>query len=230
MTKPTVLASSIGAAGLACGALAWASSGPARAFWLWLALSCLLATLAYLGNWPGLHGKRGGRMVWWRALPALPFLLAYRIGVAVRRARRRGAAWNEVSPGLYVGERPGGDPLPPGLELIVDLTSELSAPSALRHHPGYRGLPVLDGSVPPDDASFLELVEEMAAAQGGVYVHCIGGRGRAPTAAAAVLLARGVADGPAAALELVRKGRPAARPTGTDVAFLERLAPRLLRP
>jgi hypothetical protein len=230
MTKPRLLALAIGCAGGACAALAVFAPGPLRWLLAWTALACGLVAGAYLANRPGLYGKSEGRLSWWRSLPVLPYLVAYRIAAAVRGARRRYADWNEVAPGLYVGARIGAARLPPGTELVVDLTSEVNEPYPLRRHPGYRGLPVLDGSIPPNDERFLELVSEMAAAAGGVYVHCISGRGRAPTAAAAVLIARGVADGPAAAFELLRKGRPAVKPTSGDVSFVERIAARLAGP
>ncbi len=44
-----------------------------------------------------------------------------------------------------------------------------------------------------------------------------------------MLLARGIVADVDAALELVRKVRPPARPTRTDRRFLERIAPRLVR-
>ena len=66
------------------------------------------------------------------------------------------------------------------------------------------------------------------AASGGVYLHCEEGRGRAPTVAAAVLMARGIARDVDTALELVVKARPVACPTRTDRRFLERIAPRLV--
>jgi hypothetical protein len=227
MTKPRLLATAIGGAGGACAVLAIAAPSPLRWLLAWIALACALVAWAYLVNRPGLYGKREGRLSWWRALPVLPYLVAYRIAAAVRAARRRYAAFDEVAPGLYVGARIDASRLPPDTELVVDLTSEVNEPRDLRRHPGYRGLPVLDGSIPPDEERFLELVSELAAAAGGVYVHCVSGRGRAPTAAAAVLIARGVADGPAAAFELLRKGRPVVKPTQSDISFVERIAARL---
>ena len=70
-------------------------------------------------------------------------------------------------------------------------------------------------------------LQDLQQATGPLYLHCISGRGRAPTAAAAVLLARGTVRDVSSAIELVKKGRPATSLTGTDVAFLERVAPRL---
>ena len=68
---------------------------------------------------------------------------------------------------------------------------------------------------------------EIAESAAGVYVHCESGKGRAPTMAALVLLARGVVDSPEAALELVQKRRPTASPTRADVAFIRRMAQRI---
>jgi len=227
MTKPVKLALGIGGAGLVCAAIGLVL--PAPWSWLlgWTALSCLLSAAAYRWNHPGVYGKRDGMLVWWRALPLLPFLLAFRISMLIRRAQQRGPDWHEVVPGLSVGARVDTPQLPAGLELVVDLTSEWPAPRRVRGLPGYRCLPVLDGSTPPDDERFLALLEEILAASGSVYVHCEEGRGRAPTLAAAVLIARGIAPDVPAALELVRKARPSACPTRTDQRFLEHIAPRL---
>ena len=90
-------------------------------------------------------------------------------------------------------------------------------------------MPVLDGATPPDEEAFLRLLHEVRIASGGVLFHCESGKGRAPTAAALALIARGVASDGATALELVRKGRPSAAPTRVDLEFIERIARRLQR-
>jgi protein-tyrosine phosphatase len=229
VTKPQKLAGGIAGAGLACAGLgAWA--GPPWS-WLgaWIGLACALVALAYLRNRPQIFGKQAGRLGTWRVLPVLPYVAAFRVAMWLRRARERGPAWHEVVPGLYVGARVPAAALPSGLELVVDLTSEWPAHASVRGLAGYRCLPVLDGSTPPCEEGFLDLVCEVALAEGAVYLHCEEGRGRAPTLAAAVLLARGVAADVASALELVCKARPVARPTRTDRRFLERIAPRLAR-
>jgi protein-tyrosine phosphatase len=227
MSKPNVLATGIGAAALAASALALRVSGAPRVALAWIALACALVAAAYLRNRPGVLGKRDGKISWWRSLPVLPYLLAYRCACALRRLLRRRPAWNEVAPGLYVGGRVAASGLPPGLELLVDLTSEWSAPRELRRLPGYRSLPVLDGCAPRDEEGFLLLLEEIAAAEGAVYIHCESGKGRAPTAAVLALVARGVAEGPHAALEQVAKGRPLMHLTSVDLAFISHLAPHL---
>lgn len=227
MTKPAILATGIGLCGALLVGLGANLEGLERWLAWWVALSCLMASAAYVANWPGVYAKRDGTILWWRALPVLPYLCAYWIGTLVRKLRREYPVYEEVMPGLYVGGRVPAHELPCGVELVVDLTAEMPMWRSLRGMPGYRGHPVLDGSCPHDEEAFLELLEELGSAEVPIYIHCVSGVGRAPTAAAAVLLARGIADGADAAMELVRKGRPAASPTLTDLRFLERMAARI---
>jgi hypothetical protein len=227
MTKPRRLALGIGAAGLACAASAWVLAGPARWLAAWTALACLLVSAAYLRNRPGVYGKRDGRLVAWRSLPVLPYLLAFWAALRGIRAARGLAPFDCIAPGIYVGGRIPADALPGDVALVVDFTCEYSEPEGLRRHPGYRFLPVLDGHVPPDEDAFLRLLDEMAETPGGVLLHCEAGVGRAPTAAALLLLRRGISEDLPSALERIRKARPAAGPTRSDLRFMERIAARL---
>jgi hypothetical protein len=227
MTKPAWIALGIFVAGATCAVLGSLASGAARGLAWWTAGACLAVALAYATNRPGIFGKRDGRVEPLRVLLLLPFVLAFRIACALMRWLHIAPRWDEVAPGLYVGSRVDPDDLPPDLELIVDLTCEIDEPARVRAHPGYRCVPVLDGAAPPDDEAFLRLLDEVRAASGGVLFHCESGRGRAPTAAALALIARGVASDPPTALELVRKGRPSAAPTRVDLEFIERIAKRL---
>jgi len=231
VTKPVAIMLGIGAAGLLCtaGAAASAREGAplASAFLAWSALGCLAVGGAYALNRPGVYGKRDGVIPAGRALLLGPFLLAFWAAWGLRNLLRPQPRYHLVSPGLWVGARVPAAELPPGVDVVVDLTSELWEPRAIRQMPGYYGFPVLDGFHPRDEEAFLELVAEVAAAPGSIYVHCESGRGRAPTMAALLLLARGVVDSPEAALELVQKRRPTAAPGRRDVAFVRRLARRL---
>jgi protein-tyrosine phosphatase len=227
MSKPTLLALGIGFAGFVCAALGLSVSGLGRWLGLWTALSCFAVAAAYATNRPEIFGKRDGRLAAERVLLLLPYLVAFRVACSIMRLFRRGPPWSEVAPGVYVGARVQADELPPGVDLVVDLTSELPEPAGLRRRPGYRCVPVLDGAHPRDEEAFLEILGEVALHPGGVLFHCESGRGRAPTAAALALMARGLVEDRAAALELVRKGRPEATPTRSDVAFIDRIAARL---
>jgi hypothetical protein len=226
MTKPRILALAIAGAGLLVAAPAATMSGPARILLLWIAVACWTISFAYLTNRPGVLGKRQGRLAGWGTPLVAPYVLAYAIAARVRRARRRYDAWNEVAPGLFVGARVPADALPSGLDRVVDLTAEIPEIPDVRALPGYRSLPVLDGAPPADEERFLGLIEELLDAS-GVYIHCVSGRGRAPTAAAALLIARGDAPDAASAFEVLRKGRSASSPNATDVRFIERIASRL---
>jgi hypothetical protein len=227
VTKPAKIALGVGVACVACAALGGLASGALRALAWWTSGACLAVALAYATNRPGIFGKRDGRLAPLRVLLLLPYLVAFRIACEVMRRLRRDPAWEQVAPGLYVGSRVDPGDLPPGLELIVDLTAEHGEPAPVRARPGYRCVPVLDGAAPADDEAFLGLLDEVRAASGGVLFHCESGKARAPTAAALALIARGLAPDAASAVELVRKGRPATALTRVDLDFVARLVPRL---
>ena len=221
-----MIALGIAVAGAGCGALAVESHGLARAAWAWTAGSCAIASAAYLLNRPAWLGKRAGRLVP-RALVLLPYLVAFRIACALIRRARPPDAPTEVVPGLWVAGRVDARSFPAGVRHVVDLVAEYDAPAWERALPGYRALPVLDGGQPPSTGAFLDVVRDLRDVGDGVLVHCDSGRGRAPTMAAAILVARGVAPDVAAALALIRERRPVSAPTRVDVAFLGTVAPAL---
>jgi hypothetical protein len=226
VTKPTAIGLGIAAGGLVCTLLAVTTIGVARLAWAWTAASCAVAAAAYLTNHPAWLGKRHGRQGL-RALPLLPYFIALRISFALMRWFRRRDTPTLVAPGVWVAGRVGLDALPPAVTFVVDLVAEYSAPAAVRRLPGYRSLPVLDGGVPPDPGAALGLLRELAAADDEVLVHCDSGRGRAPTFAAALLVARGLAPDTTTALRMIRGRRPVTTPTRADLAFLATIAPVL---
>jgi hypothetical protein len=178
-------------------------------------------------NRPQWLGKRGGR-VSPRALVVLPYLLAFRIACRLMGWWRGPDRPTRVAPRLWVGGRIGTATLPPGVTTVVDLVAEYGAARGIRGLAGYRSLPVLDGGFPADLDDAVALVCEVAAViTGDVLVHCDSGRGRAPTFAAAVLVARGLARDAGDALAIVRAERPVAAPTRSDLAFLAAVLPRV---
>jgi len=226
MTKPTMIALGIGVAGACCGGAAIASSGVARFAWAWTSASCAVATVVYLANRPEWLGKRDGRFTP-RALPILPYLVAFRIAVGLIRWWREPDTPSLVSPGLWVGGVVDARTFPPGISHVVDLVAEYPAPAWVRALPGYRNLPILDGAEPPSREAFVEVIRDLRDVTGSVLVHCDSGRGRAPTVAAALLIARGLAADVDSALALVRDGRSVSSPTRVDVAFLRTVLPSL---
>jgi hypothetical protein len=226
VTKPVKVGAGIGVAGAVSAILAALTGGFARILWAWTAVSCAVACAAYLLNRPAWLGKRDGRLSP-RALALWPYVIAFRIACAVMRAWRGADAPTRVAPGLWVGGRIDGATLPPAVTTVVDLVAEYSAPRAIRDLPGYRSLPVLDGGYPPDTAVFLDLVRELIACDGDVLVHCDSGRGRAPTMAAALLVARGQAGDVDGAVAMIRARRPVAAPTRSDLVFLDSVSAAL---
>jgi hypothetical protein len=230
LTKPARLALGVGLAGVVCGGLALGATGVSAVVLAWIATACFIVSAAYAFNRPDVFGKRGGQLLWWRTVPVLPYLVAFRISCALMRWWRQLPVLEEVVPGLHVGGRLRPEEVPRDTTLLVDLTCEFSEPALMRMQPGYRCLPVLDGACPPDEEACLALLDELAHAQGTIVVHCESGKGRAPTLAALVLMARGLAVGPLDAVERIRAGRPSAKPTGVDLEFMARIAGRLRPP
>jgi hypothetical protein len=228
VTKPRILALGIGVAGAACAL--WASALTGAADWLlaWTALSCFVVSWAYAANRPEVFGKKAdGRIRLAHQILLLPYVAAFRGGCRLIRVVRRLPAVEEVASGVYIGGRLRHDQVPPGVELVIDLVAELPGARGVRSRPGYRSLPVLDGHHPPSLESFLDQTAEAAGARGGVLLHCESGVGRAPTAAAVLLVARGLVPDPASALELMAKRRPEIHPTRSDRDFMERAVGRL---
>jgi protein-tyrosine phosphatase len=226
VTKPAAIALGVGTAALACAGIALGTAGAVRLAASWTALACGVACAAYVWNRPAWLGKRDGGASW-RLLVVLPYLAALRVACVLMRWWRPPDAPVRVAPGIWVAGRVRPADVPAAVSHVVDLVAEFPAPGALRRRAGYRYLPVLDGGFPPDAAAFLSLVRDLLRADGDVLVHCDSGRGRAPTVAAALLLARGLADDPAEAIAGIRARRPVAAPTRSDLAFLDRMLPEL---
>jgi protein-tyrosine phosphatase len=226
VTKPAKIGLGIGVAALVCAGCAFQGTGIVRAFWVWTAASCAVASLGYALNRPHWLGKRLGAMGP-RALLILPYIVAFGIAVRLMRWWRGPDRPTRVAPGVWVGGRALARSVPPGVTTVVDLVAEYPADRIVRGMEGYRNLLVLDGGVPPDPDAFLTLVYEVAAARGDVLVHCASGRGRAPTFAAALLVVRGLAPDVATALAMMRAARGVVSPTRVDRAFLAAVEPRL---
>lgn len=183
-----------------------------HAAWLlgWSGLSFCAVAVAYICQQPRVFGKRGdGTLAWGPRILLLPFLLLTWLLWYCQTRFTREAACNEVAPGLWIGRRVGTKELPPGVTLIVDLTSEFGEPQAVRAGRTYLCLPTLDNAVPEPEA-FRSAVREIIGCTGVVYIHCALGHGRSALMAAAVLMACGVAASPEEALAQVKRARPGA--------------------
>ena len=192
----------------------------ARWLLLWACGNCVVVAAAYAWHAPQVFGKRAdGTMTWGPRLLLMPYLwLTWLVWYGQIRFSRE-AVCDEVAPGLWLGRRASAAEVPPGISLMVDLTSEFAEPAALRTGRVYLYLPTLDNAA-PDRKEFDEAVQTIAAWEGGVYIHCALGHGRSALVAAAVLVARGLAGSPEEAWTRVKQARPGVKLDRVQQAFL----------
>jgi protein-tyrosine phosphatase len=195
---------------------------------LWPGAAFLVVGAAYAGLGARVLGKRpDGRIAWPAQVVLLPYLLVVRLLWNLHRRFSASPCCDEVVPGLWVGRRPGRGELPEGVRLVVDLTAEFPAPAGIAADVRYRCLPTLDACA-PEPEPLLELVRLIVDSPGGVYIHCANGYGRSPTVAAAVVMAKGLADGARQAVALVRRVRTKTNLSRSQERVLEDLARSLL--
>jgi hypothetical protein len=179
--------------------------------WLWLAASSLVVAYGYAFNRAGVFGKRDdGTIGTVPLLVVLPYVVAARCLFWLKLVLRREPCWHRVTDGICLGRWPRAWELPEDCALVVDLTAELEAhPDVVATHT-YRCLPVLNRHV-PSDLDFAELLDELRAFTGSIYVHCGAGRGRSAMVVAALLVVRGVAASARDAEQRLSAIRPGVR-------------------
>ncbi len=176
---------------------------------LWPGLAYFAVASAYMLKRHRIFGKRcrDGRLSPFRVAIFLPYLLLSWWIWRFRIWLWQEDSWNEILPELYLGRRLlNENELPPDTERIVDLTTEFGEKASVRKGREYHCLPTLDGSA-PESAKFFHLVRLLAGDGKRTYVHCAIGMGRSATLVCGVLLARGLARTPGAAVHQVREIR-----------------------
>jgi protein-tyrosine phosphatase len=208
------------------GAIACVVAGAIIGRWgwllLWPATSLALVAVAYVRGSVDLFHKRDGRLSHSAWVVHWPYLIAQRISWRTQSCGR--TACSELTPGIWIGRRPGRRDCEElkrrGVVSTLDLTAELSEWPGLRGE-GYYNLPILDLTLPA-----LATLERAAAIiaeasrHGGVYVHCAIGYGRTAVVAAAYLLASGRAGDVQSALEQVCAARRGSVFSGRAVLLL----------
>ncbi len=110
---------------------------------------------------------------------------------------------------------------------VVSLRAEFDNAAAGIAPERYLHLPTIDNT-PPSLKHLregVEFIRDEIARGGAVYIHCAAGVGRAPTLAAAYLIASGMSS--ERAWKTIRDARPFIQPTRGQKAQVERFAARL---
>jgi protein-tyrosine phosphatase len=183
--------------------------------WLlfWPALSFALVALAYFAAGPVVFGKRPNGSISLVSLAALfPFLAYTWFLWHAARLLRRENPFDELLPDVLIGRRLLDSEFPPGIDVVVDLTSELPEPRCARSAQDYICFPLLDGSS-GNPASLIALVRRLASIDGRILVHCAQGHGRTGLLATTYILATSHQSDAGEAIRYVRSRRPGVRLT-----------------
>lgn len=198
------------AAALLCALLA-VTTGRAGLLLLWPALACAVTAAGYLWLGGRIYAKRHGQVA-----PLAALLLApVRLGqwLSWLHYRRQSRPWDLVLPGLWIGRVPTAAEAAAlaaqGVQRVLDLTAEFSAPARLREL-DYLNLPLLDLTAPTP----AQLERGVAFIRAGlargepVYVYCKAGYSRSAALVGAALLADGRCASTRAVVRLLRTARP----------------------
>lgn len=190
---------------------------------LWPAASLLIVAIGYAFAGSRVLGKDGqGRIAWWSRLLLLPYHLFVHTTWWVAKSISREPACAEVAPGVWIGRRVSEAELPPGVSMIVDLTSEFAEPRAVREKCTYICVPTLDAAA-LDDQAARAVIERIATSGEPVFIHCAQGHGRSGAFAAALLIKKGLARGVDEAVRLMQTRRPGVRLNSRQRQFVIRL-------
>ncbi len=183
---------------------------PWSGFLIWPATALGIVASAYFGIGPVIFRKVRGRLPWSMRFVLGPYLFGQYLSLLYYRRRCR--AWDEVTPGVWIGgrlsSREATKSVEAGVTSVLDLTAEFSETEALRRV-RYRNIPILDLSAPTTE-QLREMAEFIAgrSRDGVAYVHCKIGYSRSAAAVAAYLIMAGETSGTDEALDLLRRVRP----------------------
>ncbi|MBC8139129.1 MAG: dual specificity protein phosphatase family protein [Fibrella sp.] len=197
---------------------------------VWSGIAWILAGIAYTINAAWIFGKRpDGEMNWLYVAAFSPFLLVTWLLWHIQRILSKEAVHNEIAPGIWLGRRCYKNELPPGVQTVVDLTSEFAEPHEIRRGRTYLCVPTLDAAAPSLTA-FQSLLKSVSRSPEPVYVHCAKGHGRSAMVVIAVLMAKGIAPSLAEAEQIVKQSRPAIGISPAQQHLLESWSSTLSQP
>jgi diacylglycerol kinase (ATP) len=194
--------------------------------WAWLAvwLGCDLLALAY-AHAKGVHrifGKRpDGTLPLWAWLVFFPVLGYTLIVWHLHRIFSRKPPWSVITEQLVVGRRLLASELDGEFDNYVDLTAELTEPSAIRRLPAYRSFPILNDAAPSPEALRIAI---RSLKPGRTFVHCGRGYHRSALFALAMLLTSGVAHSVEDGLRMLTAARPGMRLKRSQYKCIQRYA------
>lgn len=202
--------------GIAVAALAWPWSWTALPLG-WVTLSWLAVGSAYILPYPDLFRKRRGRLSPMRRTLLAPYLALQYALWHLARSLSSEPAYAHLTEQVLIGRRLLKGEYPK-LKTLVDCTAEFdeNVPDGVTYLP----LPLLDGMAARPDA-LREVAGRIAIAQPPVYIHCAQGHGRTAMVAASVLLASGGATTVDDALASVKRARPGARLSRSQLCSLQ---------
>jgi diacylglycerol kinase (ATP) len=181
--------------------------------WAWLAvwLGCNLVALAY-AHAKGVHrlfGKRpDGTLPLWAWLVFFPVLGYTLIVWHSHRIFSRKPPWSVITGQLVIGRRLLASELDEEFDNYIDLTAELTEPSAIRRLPAYRSFPILNDAAPSPEALRTAI---RSLKPGRTFVHCGRGYHRSALFALAMLLTSGIVHSVEEGLRMLTAARPGIR-------------------
>jgi hypothetical protein len=201
-------------------------AGTVERDWAWLAvwLGCDLIALGYAHakGVQRIFGKRPDGTVslwaWFAFFPVLGYTL---IVWHLHRIFSRKPPWSVITEQLVVGRRLLASELDGEFDNYVDLTAELTEPSAIRRLPAYRSFPILNDAAPSPEALRVAI---RSLKPGRTFVHCGRGYHRSALFALAMLLTSGVAHDVVDGLRMLTAARSGMRLKRPQYKCIQRYA------
>ncbi len=189
---------------------------------LWPALAFLTVGCSYLLRSPRCFGKKpDGDVRTGNRILLSPYLALAQLAWHATRILSRERSYDQLQDNVWIGRRLLASEASPPAEVLVDLTCEFAEPSKLRRRfREYVAIPILDKGIPRCLSTFAERVALLAEQDGGLYVHCAQGHGRAGMVAAAILLVKNSSLSAEDAIATVRRARPGVALSDEQTAFL----------